>query len=111
MKLKSMKRVIALGLAMMMAVAVVPSSQVAAKTKYKTVKEDGKEYIVFGSYEQDGNTKNGKEPIEWEVLGENDNGILVVSRYILDCQPYNKKSTGVFWETWFSKHCYFNNNL
>ncbi len=111
MKLKNMKRIIALGLAMMMAAAVVPASSISAKTKYKTVKEDGKEYIVFGSYEQDGNTKNGKEPIEWEVLGEDKNGILVVSRYSLDCQPYNKEWTDVTWKTctlrkWLNKKFY-----
>ncbi len=89
MKLKSMKRVIALGLAMMMAVAVVPASSVSAKTKYKTVKEDGKEYIVFGSYEQDGDESNGKEPIEWEVLRKDKKGILVVSRYVLDAKAYH----------------------
>ena len=111
MKLKSMKRVIALGLAAIMAVSLIPASPVAAKTKYKTVKEDGKEYIVFGSYEQDGDESNGKESIEWEVLGEDDKGILVVSRYILDNQPYNKEWTDVTWKTctlrkWLNKKFY-----
>ncbi len=111
MKFKNMKRIVALGLAMMMAVAVVPASAVSAKTKYKTVKEDGKQYIVFGSYEQDGDESNGKEPIEWEVLGKDKNGILVVSRYILDCQPYNEEWTAVTWKTctlrkWLNKKFY-----
>ena len=41
-------------------------------------------YIVFGSYEQDGNLENGKEPIEWQVLGTDEKGTLVISRYVLD---------------------------
>ncbi len=45
--------------------------------------------IVFGSYEQDNNTNNGKEPIEWIVLSNDGKEMFVVSKYILDCQPYN----------------------
>lgn len=41
--------------------------------------------IEFGSYEQDGNTSNGKEPIEWIVVSkEGDNSYLLLSLYILD---------------------------
>lgn len=47
-----------------------------------------KEYFVFGHYEQDGNKVNGPEPIEWEVLAEEDGKMLLISRYILDCKPY-----------------------
>ena len=111
MKFKNMKRVVALGLATMMAAAVVPASPVSAKTKYKTVKEDGKEYIVFGSYEQDGDESNGKEPIEWEVLGKDKNGILVVSRYVLDVKPYNNGGSTATWQNssvrkWLNKDFY-----
>ena len=45
------------------------------------------EYMVFGSYEQDGDLSNGTEPIEWQVLGTDENGTLLVSRYILDKEP------------------------
>lgn len=45
--------------------------------------------IKFGHYEQDNNLQNGKEPIEWEVLAENNGSYLLISRYILDNQPYN----------------------
>lgn len=57
------------------------------------------DYVIFGSYEQDGDTSNGPEPIEWEVLDENDGEMLLISRYILDCQPYNTEETDVTWET------------
>ena len=81
-----------------MFLSVLPAVDASAKQKYKTVIEDGKEYIVFGSYVQGGYGENIK-PIEWEVLGEDENGILVVSRYILDCQPYNKSPSHVTWKT------------
>ena len=55
-------------------------------------------YITFGSYEQDNNTSNGKEAIEWEVLDIKDGKALLVSRYCLDCQPYNIASAGSTWE-------------
>lgn len=56
-------------------------------------------YVTFGVYEQDGDLSNGPEPIEWEVLDINENGMLLVSRYVLDCVPYNIIDTGVTWQT------------
>ena len=56
-------------------------------------------YIVFGAYEQDGDESNGPEPIEWEVLEENGNDTFLVSRYVLDCRPYNTVQTDVTWES------------
>ena len=56
-------------------------------------------YVVFGSYEQDGNTANGPEPIEWEVLEQSDGRMLLISRYILDTLPYNNEHNDVTWET------------
>lgn len=38
-------------------------------------------YITFGSYEQDDDITNGKEPIEWLVLAKKNNRMLVISRY------------------------------
>ena len=55
--------------------------------------------ITFGHYEQDNDPANGKEPIEWLVLDRQDDRILVISKYALDCQPYNKKNEKVTWET------------
>ena len=57
------------------------------------------ETLMFGSYEQDGDEENGPEPIEWIVLDKDDEGnILVISRYCLDCQPYNNRDSEVTWE-------------
>ena len=55
--------------------------------------------IIFGTYEQDANTGNGKEDIEWLVLAKENNRLLVISRYVLDCKPYNEKKTNTTWET------------
>ena len=56
--------------------------------------------INFGNYEQDNNLKNGKEPIEWQVLDKKKDGsLLVISKYALDFQPYNTEYIGVTWET------------
>ena len=56
-------------------------------------------YMVFGAYEQDGDETNGPEPIEWEVLESNANGTFLVSRYLLDAQPYNEEDENVTWES------------
>ncbi|MBQ6877903.1 MAG: serine/threonine protein kinase [Oscillospiraceae bacterium] len=55
--------------------------------------------ITFGSYEQDNNLKNGAEPIEWQVLDIQDGKALVISKYGLDCKPYNDSKTNVTWKT------------
>lgn len=55
--------------------------------------------ITFGTYEQDNNEENGREPIEWIVLvADDDNQALVICRYGLDCQPYNLKNAHVTWQ-------------
>ena len=56
-------------------------------------------YINFGAYEQDNNTSNGKEEVEWLVLEVKDGKALVISKYALDCQQYNTSYTDVTWET------------
>lgn len=54
------------------------------------------EYITFGYYEQDLNKRN---EIEWLVLEVKHGKALLISRYALDCQPYNSKCVDVTWET------------
>ena len=53
--------------------------------------------ITFGRYEQDNNIINGKEDIEWIVLAKEDNRILIISKYALDCRPYNNEWVDVTW--------------
>ena len=44
-------------------------------------------FILFGEYEQDNDESTGKEAIEWLVLDKQEDKMLVISRYGLDCQP------------------------
>lgn len=37
--------------------------------------------------------------MEWLVLAKEGNKVLVISKYALDCQPYNTSFTSVTWET------------
>lgn len=57
------------------------------------------DYVFFGSYEQDNVVTNGKEPIEWQVLGYQADKALLISRYGLDNEPYNTSYADVTWET------------
>ena len=53
----------------------------------------------FGLFEQDNNSSNGKEEIEWIVLDKEGMSLLLISKYALDCQRYNTPFTSVTWET------------
>lgn len=67
-------------------------SQVAKNKNYKVGST-----IKFGLYEQDNNTANGKEEIEWIVLKVRDGKALVISKYLLDTHPYNNSVEDVTW--------------
>ncbi len=54
--------------------------------------------ITLGSYEQDNDTTNGKEAIEWVVLDTKGDEALVVSKYVLDCKRYNEEYESITWE-------------
>lgn len=55
--------------------------------------------VTFGTYEQDNDTSNGKEDIEWLVLAKEENKLLLISDKALDCQLYNESNDDVTWET------------
>ena len=55
--------------------------------------------VTYGTYEQDNDTSNGKEDIEWLILAKEGNKLLLVSDRALDCQPYNESYDDVTWET------------
>ena len=54
--------------------------------------------ITFGHYEQDNDLSNGAEPIEWQVLTEEEGRMLLLSRYGLDGQPYHSSFAEITWE-------------
>lgn len=53
--------------------------------------------LSFGHYEQDGNRSNGPEMIEWEVISCDDEAIIMISKYGLDCVPYHQYEGDVIW--------------
>ncbi|MBR4287544.1 MAG: hypothetical protein IKT55_07560, partial [Clostridia bacterium] len=78
---------------------IIPNLIYGEETWNKIKNIDVGDTYTFGSYEQDNNTSNGKEDIEWLVLEKQGTQILVISKYALDCKPYNEEYEGVTWET------------
>lgn len=68
-----------------------------AELSYMSRAEQGS-VVIFGKYEQDNNTNDYTENIEWLVLVKDESRLLLVSRDVLDCQPYNKERTFLTWE-------------
>lgn len=56
--------------------------------------------IFFGKYEQNGIIHDGKEYVEWIILKIDDNydSAILISKFILDCYPFNGFSENVTWE-------------
>ncbi len=76
------------------------SKELAEKYRiYNCVEGD---IVTFGNYEQDNNTSNGKEPIEWQVLAKDGNKVLVISKYILDYKEYDEDFSITDYETYRS---------
>lgn len=55
--------------------------------------------VTYGQYEQDNDTANGAESIEWIVLANDGETAMLISRYGLDAVPYNAEYMSVTWET------------
>ena len=51
--------------------------------------------ITFGTYEQDNDTANGKEDIEWLVLAKEGKKALLISDKAIDCKTYHSSDVGV----------------
>lgn len=56
--------------------------------------------VLFGKYEQDNDSTNGFESIEWIVLDVVDGRALLLSRFALDKQPYNDTEDAFAETTW-----------
>lgn len=56
------------------------------------------DYIPFGTYEQDNDLYNGPEDLPWIVLDKIGDEVLLISRFVLDCDVYHsEKDTSVQW--------------
>lgn len=71
--------------------------EVERKAEWETLVQSGRQ-ITFGHYPQTANG-NDNTSIEWLILARDEQKILIVSKYGLDAQPYNKDYTSVTWET------------
>lgn len=99
-------------LAVVIVFIIILNTVIIPKQRYNhLVEQYGKEWVdklgkmcigdtlVFGTYEQDNDTSNGKEKIEWLVLAKEGNKLLLVSDKALDRQRYNESYDDVTWET------------
>ncbi len=57
------------------------------------------ETFLYGTYEQDNELVNDKEPIEWVILKRDGKRLLAISKYELDCQLFDMGNTPVTWES------------
>lgn len=89
--------------------AIAAAARAAREAKLAPFRNAGS-YVTFGNYEQDNNTGNGKEEIEWLVLeyDEANQKALLLSRYGLETKPYNTTNISITWEdctlrTWLNQ--------
>lgn len=54
--------------------------------------------LSLGSYEQDDNESDGKEPIEWLVIAKEGDKVLLLSRYALDQVAFHEEYAFVGWD-------------
>ncbi len=104
-----MKRIITVFICLLICVSAVSCGGSDEKTTASADLKNAQvgEYVSFGNYfleeiEEDDDSsvaeKDLKKPIEWLVLDKQDGMILVISRYAIDCQPYNSSYMDVCWE-------------
>ena len=87
---KRSKKPVIIGAALAVVVDLV-AALVVVPALHKNPFEGAKvgDVVQFGSYEQDGDTSNGKEPIEWRVLAVEGNRAYVVSEKALAARVFN----------------------
>lgn len=91
-----MKKIISLALAALLVLSLVSCGDKLGKSLEKAEVGD---VITMGTYEQDNNEANGKEPIEWRVLAKEDGKVLLITDKVIDCHPFNDEMKGeVSWE-------------
>lgn len=78
----------------------VPPATVPPTTEPKPIVSlKAGQLIRFGSYEQDNNSGNGAEDIQWQVLKVEDGKALLHSVQGLDCRKFHGSQTNVGWDT------------
>ncbi len=96
-----LKRSVCLGLCACMALSFTGCKKKSGSVKEKTVfsrDEIVGQHIFFGNYDQNNDPEDGKESIEWIVLDQNGNKLLVIANSILDVTNYSSAETSD-WES------------
>lgn len=93
---KRMKKTVCISAFVLILLVVVLVVNFGRKDNLETAKV-GKT-VWFGTYEQDCDASNGKEKIEWIVLAKEEDRILLLSKYALDCKTYHTTFEDVTWE-------------
>ena len=95
------KRLVALLLAVVLMLGVcafgIGNGEESASAEARNAEYRPGSYVTLGTYPQ---TESGNDstPIEWLVLESDGKTALLISRYALDCKPYNSKRTDTTWE-------------
>lgn len=84
----------------------IATSSVLQNELARIAQYDEGKTIIWGHYEQDNNTANGKEPIEWLIIASDGGRRLLLSTKVLDYQPFNTEEihsrsfSGSYLEHW-----------
>ena len=106
------KRIIIIIITVVLAIAIIiagillisrnkPASTNHSNTKViEAISSETKvgDIISLGKYEQDNNSKNGKESIEWQVIDVQDEKALIISCAVLECKAFNESDKNITWK-------------
>ncbi|MBO6014650.1 MAG: hypothetical protein J6P48_04195 [Oscillospiraceae bacterium] len=63
-----------------------------------------RDIVTFGTFEQDNKRETESEPIEWIVIGKEDDSLTLLSLYVLVCGPYHEERSDITWEDSALRH-------
>ncbi|MCQ2496729.1 MAG: DUF6273 domain-containing protein [Lachnospiraceae bacterium] len=89
-----------------------PTEAAVSVNKYFGNDPEVGDTITFGLYEQDNNSDNGAEPIEWLVIRKQGEYLLLLSKKGLDAKPFSYFKKDVSWEnsdlrSWLNTDFYY----
>ncbi len=95
--MQRIRRIVLLALSVCICISLPGCNKV--KSKFGTDSFVAGQIVTLGTYEQDDNTENGPEPIEWIVAYVDDvnERALLVSKYIIDYMPFNMEDKNILW--------------
>ena len=99
-RVRMIKRSAALIMMLSLALSALLSSYAEAPALSDVIGDDLAigDVVAFGVFEQDRNTDNGPEPIQWRVLTIDHGSVLLLSEYVIDNLQYNEAKGDITWE-------------